>query len=162
MASLQLQPSWLSSLSKNPSSLFPSRTSLFKVSLSVNSSSAESSNPASQNSPEPDPGPVDPVKLAFEKAKQYKKSKIEKSPVEGSASGGDVIEKNKQVSDSVKVAMDNAKEYKKNKGAVGGAKDVAETETSSGIVLENVIKMQHFVLILILLFRRTMISLNDY
>ena len=109
MVSLNVQHSWLSSLTKNPTTLFSSKASPFKVSLSVNSSNAESPNHSSQNPSEPEPGSVDPVKLAFEKAKAYRKSietsktvKIELNPVEDS--GGSIIgnvEKNKQVSDPV-------------------------------------------------------------
>ncbi|WCJ39020.1 hypothetical protein M5689_020042 [Euphorbia peplus] len=78
MASLHhLQHSWLpSSLTQKPSSLFPSKPSPFKLSFSLNppDSNADSAEPKSQNPDEPIPVPVDPVKLAFEKAKAYKKT----------------------------------------------------------------------------------------
>ena len=85
------------------------------------------------------------MKLAFEKAKSYKKSlqskpvlKIEQNPVE--VSGGSTVIGNgegegvgggtKEVPVSVKVAMEKAKEYKMNKGVVSGG----ESDTISGIV----------------------------
>ncbi|CAK7325045.1 unnamed protein product [Dovyalis caffra] len=143
MASLQLQHLWLSSLTKNRTTLFSSKTSPFKVSLSINSSNAEPSKPTSQNQPEPEPGPVDPVKLAFEKAKVYRNSietsknvKIEQNPVEDS--GGTIIGKSgktKEVSDSVKLDMEKAKEYKTNTGVVGsgGVKGGSDAKTNSGL-----------------------------
>jgi hypothetical protein len=141
MASLHVQHSWLSSLTKNPTTLFSSKASPFKVSLSLNSSNAESPNPSSQNPPDPEPGPVDPVKLAFEKAKAYRNSietsknvKIEQNPVEDS--GGSIIgivEKNKRVSDPVKGAV----EYKTDRGVVGSGgvvEGIADSKTNSGMV----------------------------
>ncbi|XP_065868438.1 uncharacterized protein [Euphorbia lathyris] len=79
MASLHhLQNCWLSpSLTHKPSTttLFPSKPSPFRLSFSLNpsDSDADSAKPTSQNPPASDPVPVDPVKLAFEKAKAYKK-----------------------------------------------------------------------------------------
>ncbi|PNT52291.1 hypothetical protein POPTR_001G024200v4 [Populus trichocarpa] len=144
MASLHVQHSWLSSLTKNPTTLFSSKASPFKVSLSLNSSNAESPNPSSQNPPDPEPGPVDPVKLAFEKAKAYRNSietsknvKIEQNPVEDS--GGSIIgivEKNKQVSDPVKGAV----EYKTDIGVVGSSgvvEGIADSKTNSGLKGRN-------------------------
>lgn len=82
------------------------------------------------------PAAIDPVKLAFEKAKAYKKeaksklvSKIEQNPVEDSG--------NKEVPVSVKVAMERAKEYNKNKGVVGGGKNGGESDTVSGLEKGN-------------------------
>nr|XP_023911386.1 uncharacterized protein LOC112022998 [Quercus suber] len=157
-----LQPSWLSSLntiSPSKPTFFPS-TNLnksnsfkpFKLSSSKNQSNAESSEPISPNSPEttpePEPASIDPVKLAFKKAKSYKKSlqskpvsKIEQNPVE--VSGGSTVIGNgegggegegvgggtKEVPVSVKVAMEKAKEYKMNKGVVSGG----EGDTISGL-----------------------------
>ncbi|KAM1811898.1 hypothetical protein ACFX12_028481 [Malus domestica] len=145
-----LQPSLFSSLSTisstkptlflsiNPNKPHPSKP--FKLSFSLNPPNAESSQPASPNSPETtpeaEPGPVDPVKLALENAKAYKKSvqmnknsKIEKNPAEdsggiagnggtGAGSGSDGGAK--ELPASVKIAMEKAKEYKKSKGTVGG------------------------------------------
>jgi hypothetical protein len=84
---------------------------------------------------------VDPVKLAFEKAKAYRNSietsknvKIEQNPVEDS--GGSIIgivEKNKQVSDPVKGAV----EYKTDIGVVGSSgvvEGIADSKTNSGMV----------------------------
>ncbi|XP_010999594.1 PREDICTED: uncharacterized protein LOC105107388 isoform X4 [Populus euphratica] len=137
MASLHVQHSWLSSLTKSPTTLFSSKASPFKVSLSLNSSNAESPDPSSQNPPDPEPGPVDPVKLAFEKAKAYRNSietsknvKIEQNPVEDS--GGSrigIVEKNKQVSDPVKGAV----EYKTDRGVVGSGgvvEGIADSKTN--------------------------------
>ena len=96
------------------------------------------------------------MKLAFEKAKSYKKSlqskpvsKIEQDPVEfsggstvigngeGGAEGEGVGGGTKEVPVSVKVAMEKAKEYKMNKGVVSGGpggKSGGEGDTISGIV----------------------------
>ncbi|KAJ0037526.1 hypothetical protein Pint_23832 [Pistacia integerrima] len=127
-----LQPPWLSSLNtiKTISSTKPKFTS-FKLLFSVNSSSnnaeQSSSRATSDDSPEP---PLDPVKLAFEKAKAYKKtiqsvpdSKTEQNPDIDSALKGDG---DKKIPASVKAAMEKAKEYKGNKGNV-------ENGTSSGL-----------------------------
>ncbi|KDP40502.1 hypothetical protein JCGZ_24501 [Jatropha curcas] len=142
MASLhQIQHSWLSSVTQKPA-LFPSKTSPFKISFSLNPSNTE---PTPQNPPEfePEPGPAHPVKLAFEKAKAYKKStgdskktKLGQNLVKGS--GGSSVGNNgkdEEVPASVKVAMENAKEYKKNKGVAGGGdvKGSARSETNSGL-----------------------------
>ncbi|MBA0813970.1 hypothetical protein Gohar_027782 [Gossypium harknessii] len=97
-----LQHSWLSSL--KTTALFSStnqhKSSLFKVPFSQNwsQSSDEASNPESPNSEEA--APVDPVKLAFEKAKSYKKTKV--NP-DGDSSPA-----------SVKVAKEKTSEYKEN------------------------------------------------
>ena len=165
-----LQPSWFSSLntiSPSKPTFFPS-TNLnksnsfkpFKLSSSTNQSNAESSEPISPNSPEtapePEPASIDPVKLAFEKAKSYKKSlqskpvsKIEQDPVEfsggstvighgeGGGEGEGVGGGTKEVPVSVKVAMEKANEYKMNKGVVSGGpggKSGGEGDTISGIV----------------------------
>lgn len=111
-----LQHSWLSSL--NTTLLFSSKhqkNSPFKLSFSQNQPSDE---PVSLNSEETAPeyaqGPVvvDPVKLAFEKAKAYRKTKVnpdssktEQNP--GEDAGGDVkrTDGSKEISSSVKVAM---------------------------------------------------------
>lgn len=82
-----LQSSWFSSfnsVSPSNSALFSSinvKARTFKSSgvlCSINSSNEEISQPSSTNWPEntseTDPSPVDPVKLAFAKAKAYKKS----------------------------------------------------------------------------------------
>jgi hypothetical protein len=150
-----LQPSWLSALN-SINTISPSKPAVFpstilykthslkplKLSSSVNPSNAESSEPISPSSPEttpePVPGAIDPVKLAFEKAKAYKKeakskqvSKIEQNPVDDSGT--------KEVPVSVKVAMERAKEYKKNKGVVGGGKNGGQMDTVSGIILESLV-----------------------
>ncbi|KAF5742431.1 hypothetical protein HS088_TW09G00479 [Tripterygium wilfordii] len=133
MASLQLQNSWLSSLSQKPilfhsTNLTKTHTQKpFSVSLALNpSDAAESSQPVSPNSPKPSPeatrAPVDPIKLAFEKAKEYKKSAQLKPNLQ--------TEQNPVVdSDTVKFAMEKANKYKQNKGVDGG--------TNSGLKGEN-------------------------
>ncbi|KAK7814293.1 hypothetical protein CFP56_003351 [Quercus suber] len=158
-----LQPSWLSSLntiSPSKPTFFPStnlnKSKSFKLSSSTNQSNAESSEPISPNSPETtpetEPASIDPLKLAFEKAKSYKKSlqskpvsKIEQNPVE--VSGGSTVIGNgegggegegvgggtKEVPVSVKVAMEKAKEYKMNKGVESGGKSGGEGDTISGL-----------------------------
>ncbi|EEF49596.1 uncharacterized protein LOC8270916 [Ricinus communis] len=133
MSSLHLQPSFFPFIQKpTTTSLLPSKTSFFKVSFSLNPSNAESSQNPPESTPEPDP---DPVKLAFEKAKAYKKTieetkkaKLEQNPVEGSAGNNG---KDKEVPVSVKVAMEKAREYKKNQ--VVGTKGATESEMSSGL-----------------------------
>lgn len=83
------------------------------------------------------------MKLAFQKAKAYKKSiedgkktKLDQRPVEGS--GTTSIGKDGEDPVSVKVAMEKAKEYKKRKevGGGGGVKGASENETNSGILLQ--------------------------
>ncbi|KAL5055535.1 hypothetical protein RYX36_036217 [Vicia faba] len=72
-------------------------------------------------------GPVDPVKLAFEKAKAYKKSIKSKSSLgieESSGGEGNSVKEDTNVIDggkkdmpvSVKIAMEKARKYKQNKG----------------------------------------------
>ena len=144
-------------ISPSKPTFFPStnlnKSNSFKLSSSPNQSNAESSEPISPNSPEtapePEPASIDPVKLAFEKAKSYKKSlqskpvsKIEQNPVEvsdgstviGNGEGEGVGGGTKEVPVSVKVAMEKAKEYKMNKGVVSGGKSGGEGDTISGIV----------------------------
>ncbi|XP_044487733.1 uncharacterized protein LOC123212670 isoform X2 [Mangifera indica] len=127
-----LQSPWLSSFStiKTVSSTKP-KLSSFKLSFSLKSSSnnaeQSSSQPTSDNLTEP---PLDPVKLAFEKAKAYKKtirsvphSKTEQNPDKDLASNGDG---GKNIPASVKAAMEKAEEYK-------GNKRIVENGTSSGL-----------------------------
>lgn len=129
-----LQSPWLSSFStiKTVSSTKP-KLSSFKLSFSLKSSSnnaeQSSSQPTSDNLTEP---PLDPVKLAFEKAKAYKKtirsvphSKTEQNPDKDLASNGDG---GKNIPASVKAAMEKAEEYK-------GNKRIVENGTSSGIMV---------------------------
>lgn len=104
--------------------------------------------------PEAEPGPVDPVKLALENAKAYKKSvqmnknsKIEKNPAEdsggiagngGTGAGSDSDGGEKELPASVNIAMEKAKEYKKSKGAVGGG-DINAGE-NKGTISGNLFK----------------------
>ncbi|KAL5827250.1 hypothetical protein ACOSQ4_019047 [Xanthoceras sorbifolium] len=142
MNSLQLQPSWLSSLNtiktKPSSSSKPKRVS-FKVTFSLSSSTnaeEEPPRPTSPDSPPPETT-LDPVKLAFEKAKAYKKksmqpapvSKVEQNPDKESA-GVDNDGDNKAVQASAEAAMEKTEEYNKSKGTV-------ETGTSSGLKEEE-------------------------
>ncbi|KAE8695484.1 receptor protein kinase CLAVATA1-like [Hibiscus syriacus] len=96
-----LQRSWLSSLKST--ALFPPanhhKNSLFKLSFSQ-SQNDEASKSNSPNSEET--APVDPIKLAFERAKAYKKTTV-------NPGGGDG--KN---TDGVKFAVEKASEYKEN------------------------------------------------
>ncbi|KAG2671772.1 hypothetical protein I3760_13G010800 [Carya illinoinensis] len=152
-----LQPSWLSALntmntiSPPKPTLFPSTN--FSIShsfkplkqpFSVNSSNAESSKPVPPNSPEGTPdaklGAVDPVKLAFEKAKAYKKevksklvSEIEQNPVEDSGVGGGT----REVPVSVKVAMEEAKECNKSKGVVSSGTKGGEGDAIPPSIFES-------------------------
>lgn len=142
MAMASLQPSWLSSLntiSSTKPTLFPSSnlnkphpSKPFKLSFSLNPANDESSQPISPETTTPQ---VDPVKLALENAKAYKKTvemnkklKIMKSPStdsdgtagsSGSGSGSDGANgKTKELPAAVKIAMEKAKEYKQKKGTV--------------------------------------------
>lgn len=134
-----LQPSWLSSLNlispAKPSLLSSSQFKPIKPFCALNPGNAESSEPT----PESPPGTVDPVKLAFSKAKSYRESlksnpdlKVKQdmasSSVENS-NGNDGLMgsgQNNVVDDggqkempmSLKIAMEKAKKYKENKGSV--------------------------------------------
>lgn len=152
-----LQPSWLSALN-TMNTISPSKPTLFpstnfsishsfkplKQPFSVNSSNAESSEPVPPNSPESTPdaklGAVDPVKLAFEKAKAYKKevksklvSEIEQNPAEDSGVGGGT----REVPVSVKVAMQKAKEYNKSKGVVSSGTKGGEGDAIPPSIFES-------------------------
>lgn len=127
---------------------------LFRISSSLNSANDDPSKPSSPNSlettPETETGPIDPVKLAFAKAKKYKKLaesspklKLEQNPVEesdgianGNGGSGSVSDggsgETKEVTDSLKIAMEKAKEYKKNKGIADVGMSSAETDQNSG------------------------------
>lgn len=144
-----LQPSWPSALN-TMNTISPSKPTFFpstnlnrtysvkplKLFSSVNPSGAESSEPISPNSsdttPEPVAGAKDPVKLAFEKAKAYKKevksklvSTVEQNPVGDAGT--------KQVPASVQVTVEKAKEDNKNKGVVSSGKN----NIVSGLILES-------------------------
>lgn len=111
-----LQPSWLSSVStiknKNDSSAKqrPKLSSL-KLSFFLNATSNNdeaSEQPTSENSPEPEAS-LDPVKLAFEKAKAYRKLK---------ESNSDSKYEQNPDKDAARAAVEKAKECKKNKDTV--------------------------------------------
>nr|BAC41325.1 hypothetical protein [Lotus japonicus] len=112
----------------------PSSTTTFKLCCALSSNNAESSEPTS---PEAQTGPVDPVKLAFNKAKTYKEesgksnpgSGIEQSDANGenSVNQGDAVDgRQKDLPVSLKIAMEKAKKYKQNKGVA-----IAETTQDS-------------------------------
>lgn len=81
------------------------------------------------------------MKLAFDKAKAYKKSlqskpvlKIEQNPVEDSGDG--IVNGNggtDEVQVSVKIAMEKAKDYKKNEGVSSDGVNSGENEIISGL-----------------------------
>uniref|UniRef100_A0A5B7A3B4 Uncharacterized protein n=1 Tax=Davidia involucrata TaxID=16924 RepID=A0A5B7A3B4_DAVIN len=154
------QSSWLCSLRpiKCAGGVFSTttnpRTCPFFKTLKVSSSSnAESSSPNSSDSQEKsleaEPAETDPVKLAFAKAKAYKKAiqsnptpKFSQIPVSESAesgnrSDGSVSEVttggNQEVPIAVKLAMEKAKEYTMNKGFVDSSNVVERSETISGL-----------------------------
>lgn len=126
----------------------------FRLSFSLNSANDEPSQPSSPNlletTSEAKTGPVDPVKLAFAKAKAYKdmaesnsKSKLEQNPIEGTdgianGKGGSSLfshggsGETKEVPDSIKVAMEKANEYKKNKGVLDVGLGSGQGDTNSG------------------------------
>ncbi|XWS74739.1 hypothetical protein CRYUN_Cryun01aG0023500 [Craigia yunnanensis] len=144
-----LQHSWLSSL--NTTALLSSsnhqKNSPFKVSFSQNQPNDEASMAISPKSEETTPesaqGPVDPIKLAFERAKAYKKtkvnpdSKIEQNPGGDSGGDGKKTDGSKETSASVKVAMEKAREYKENTGVPGGVENSSEGRTGSGKKTES-------------------------
>ncbi|XVF84090.1 hypothetical protein PTKIN_Ptkin16aG0546800 [Pterospermum kingtungense] len=143
-----LQHSWLSSL--NNTILFSSnrqKNSPFKLSLSQNQPSDEASMPISLNSEETAPesvqGPVDPVKLAFERAKAYKKTKVNPDSKTEESAGGDAggygkkTDGSKEISASVKVAMEKPREYKENKGVFGDVDNSSEGIIGSGKKTES-------------------------
>ncbi|WVZ02511.1 hypothetical protein V8G54_023317 [Vigna mungo] len=133
----RLQPPWFSSLRVAPptklagppsASLKPAK----QLCRALGPDNTESSEP----SPEAPTGPVDPVKLAFSKAQDYKKSN-KSNPGLGTTQGTDddnSVEKGnvggedqKDLPDSVKIAMEKAKKYKQNKGVA-----VSETTQTQG------------------------------
>ncbi|KAF3437462.1 hypothetical protein FNV43_RR20215 [Rhamnella rubrinervis] len=160
-----LQASWLSSLN----TISPTKPTLltsknvkkycsfkpFRISYSLNSANDETPQPSSPNSPETtseaETGPVDPVKLAFAKAKAYKnlaesspKLKLEQNPVVGTdgttnGNGGSGLVSDggsgetKDVPDSIKISMEKAKEHKKNEGVVDFGVSSGQSDTISGL-----------------------------
>lgn len=159
-----LQHSWFSSLKiispAKPTLLpstnlgMPSSFKPTKVLCALNPANAESSEPTSPNSQETpseaQPGPIDPVKLAFSKAKAYKESvkpsadfKMEQNPAENSntkANGSDgsgsgqnfVADEQKEIPLSVKIAMEKAKKYKKNNGVELSDESTSGNDTIQG------------------------------
>lgn len=150
MASVPNSP-WFCTLKPTktpPSSIYTNPRNCTFKSLKVSSSSPNSSN-SSDKSLEPEEAELDPVKLAFAKAKAYKKStksnptpQINQNPVAESAetvkkidgsgsevAGGD----SKEVSVAFKVAMERAKEDEKNRGGLNSSKRMEGSEAISSI-----------------------------
>ncbi|CAJ1933582.1 unnamed protein product [Sphenostylis stenocarpa] len=127
-----LQPPWFSSLS--PAKLAGPPSATFKPVKQLCWAAGPENAESSESAPEAGTGPIDPVKLAFNKAKAYKKS-IETNSDLGAAQGVDDEdsvkkgnigdEDQKDLPDSVKIAMEKAKKYKQNKG-------VSVSETTQG------------------------------
>ncbi|KAL5543679.1 hypothetical protein UlMin_007463 [Ulmus minor] len=92
----------------------------FRVNFSLNSENVEASQPILPNSPETLPeaevAPIDPVKLAFGKAKEYKKSiqlgpklKLEQNPVDdsdGIANGNSQLDAPKSIQSSQRLKIE--------------------------------------------------------
>ncbi|XP_027163200.1 uncharacterized protein LOC113763564 [Coffea eugenioides] len=137
-----------------------------KVSSSIGPSNAEPLSPNSSEKPletDQSEGETDPVKLAFAKAKAYKKTKqsnptpeIVQSPVQESAGRSEKSEELKlelpklealkpedkgngkeEVPLTLKLALEKAKEYRKNKSAVEESRVVKGSEQNSGIKIGN-------------------------
>ncbi|RYR69769.1 hypothetical protein Ahy_A03g016322 isoform D [Arachis hypogaea] len=127
--------SWFSSLRIFPSQAntrVPSTTSFRAPKLCSCALGPQNAEP-SEPEPEPETAPVDPVKLAFSKAKAYKESS-NKSKKEDS-----VVEK-KELPDSVKIAMEKVKNYKQNKSQIGttqGLQGVSEKVSGNNVVVDN-------------------------
>ncbi|KAL3537647.1 hypothetical protein ACH5RR_001013 [Cinchona calisaya] len=146
--------------------IFTFKSKNFKVSSSSGPFNAESSTPNSSEKPlEPEAAEseTDPVKLAFAKAKAYKKAiqtnptpEIVQNPVQESAGIDKKIEELKlqvpksealkkgdkdngkeEVPLSLKLAFKKAKEYKKNKGVVEESEVVKGSEQISGMKIGN-------------------------
>ncbi|KAK7257975.1 hypothetical protein RIF29_32331 [Crotalaria pallida] len=150
MACLQLQPppSWFSPFNITSSSTSFKQLPLTKLSCALTPPSGSSNDETSEPSSTQDhqTAPVDPVKLAFSKAKAYKQQSIISKSDSSSrideqviASDNSVKQKNvgdgmqKDLPDSVKIAMEKAKKYKQNKGI--GVTDISTTaaETTQGL-----------------------------
>ncbi|KAF7824660.1 Cytochrome b5 [Senna tora] len=156
-----LHPPWLSSLhiisptkpsllsSTTLPTIVPSPFKQIKFSCALNPNNADSSEPT----PEPPPAPIDPVKLAFSKAKAYRESIKSKSDSgieqkdgpssveKGNENDGTSLGQNvgdsgkKEVPMAVKMAMEKAKKYRENKGVVVGSDDKSSggSETLGGL-----------------------------
>nr|DAD42589.1 TPA_asm: hypothetical protein HUJ06_000819 [Nelumbo nucifera] len=128
---------------------YPLRTPKISASLEDSIEDTSPSNSAETGSGD-QLGSSDPVKLAFSRAKSYKKSlksnpgpKQNQNPVaelvgnvnvDGRSVSDDIDGGTKEVPASVKLAMEKAREYKKNKGIlgmVGGDKKAREGENVS-------------------------------
>lgn len=149
-----LHASWFNIVSPTKPSHFSSTNlgvvaSPFKpirVLCALNPDNAESS----ENTPEAQPAPIDPVKIAFSKAKAYRESrksdsslKVEQSAAlysgekangkDGPCLGQNVADGGqKEVPMSVKIAMEKARKYKSNKGVVVNDQSTGANETIQG------------------------------
>ncbi|XP_031093129.1 uncharacterized protein LOC115997671 [Ipomoea triloba] len=117
--------------------------------------SLESSSPISEEET-PESEKVDPVKLAFAKAKAYKKEvqtnpipKIVQNPVPESAEtekqgGGSEEEANvseeQEVPSAAKLAFERAKEYRKNKEVMGSGTGLQGSEKKPGLNDKGIVK----------------------
>lgn len=131
----------ISGVCSTKSNLYSSANSVECSFKTLKISCSRSPSPKSPDSRSDDEqGSLDPIKLAFSKAKAYKQS-LQSNPTEvnnqnpisesahvGSESDGSTEE----IPEAVKVALEKAREYKKNQGIVGGIKNVIERETLSG------------------------------
>nr|GMD38233.1 uncharacterized protein LOC109155969 isoform X2 [Ipomoea batatas] len=132
------------------------RANEYKNSEIVGSSaSLESSSPISEEET-PESEKVDPVKLAFAKAKAYKKEvqtnpipKIVQNPVPESAEtekqgGGSEEEANvseeQEVPSAAKLAFERAKEYRKNKEVTGSGTGLQGSEIKPGLNDKGIVK----------------------
>ncbi|KAJ8646269.1 hypothetical protein MRB53_008017 [Persea americana] len=125
------------------------RTRPIKISASLNESKPLDPSERTSSDGEDPPANSDPVKLAFAKAIEYKKSKqpnadLSQNPVSKPAeiekgsggSGSDVA--GGEVPPSVKLAMEKAREYKKNKGNIGGKENIAAKKEDPGLEVMKV------------------------
>lgn len=109
-----------------------------KILCALNPDGAESSSESTAGDL---PAPVDPVKLAFNKAKAYRESLKSNSdsriePTDDSNLSENVDDGGqKEVPMAVKIAMEKAKKYKDNKGIVGSDNSTGENETIQGNII---------------------------
>ncbi|MED6111147.1 hypothetical protein PIB30_049792 [Stylosanthes scabra] len=117
----------------NSNTSLPSTASFRSPKLSSSALAPQNAQP-SEPEPEPEAAPVDPVKLAFSKAKAYKESSNKPDKKEDS-----VVEK-KDLPDSVKIAMEKAQKYKQNKSQIEtaqGLQGVSERVSGNNAVVDN-------------------------
>ncbi|KAL3829779.1 hypothetical protein ACJIZ3_018581 [Penstemon smallii] len=130
------------SFSPQPNNFFTFKNS------KISSSNTEPSPNPQENSPESQIPEQDPIKLAFAKAKSYKKSIQSNNPTSNPPQESIFGKNTTEVKDgddvplTVKLAMEKAKEYKKNKGSV--EKSIIEStevdEKIEGLKSDEVVK----------------------